>query len=424
VIVLVEPRHDLPLVSVEVTLRASPAGDPDGLEGLTRTTAELMRRGAGGRSRAEIDAAFDALGASLDTEVSHDAVGYTVTCLSRNLDAVMALLGDLLARPHLDADEHDRLRRENLATLDELRDDDSSLCGRYFDRFALAPHPYGRTAVGTEDSIARTSREDTAAWTARHVTRARLLVGFAGDVDAARAEALAARTFGDLAPGDAPSDPLATPDPPSGERRTFLVDKPERAQSQILIGHSAPPAAHPDALPLRVAATVFGGTFTSRLMAEVRVKRGWSYGASFRLLKARAGHSFRLRVFPAAEQTPDTLALVLAMWDEIARDGATAAEVEFAKSYLHGSWAFDIATPAERLDRRTETIVLGLRQDWVARHRDEILRVTPAQVNDAIGRFWHPGSATVVVTCTAAAMRPRLEGLPLGRIEAVPFDSY
>src|SRR5262249_40939333 len=156
----------------QITFAISPATDPEGMEGLTRSSVELMHRGAGGRSRAEIDAALDALGASFDVHVGHDSCGYTVRCLSKNLPAILGIVGALAPRPPRDADEHDRLRRENLATLDDLRDDDSTLATRFFDRAALAPHPYGRTMIGTEASLSRLAREDEVDWARRHATRA------------------------------------------------------------------------------------------------------------------------------------------------------------------------------------------------------------------------------------------------------------
>src|SRR5262249_39113772 len=143
-------------------------------------------------------------------------------------------------------------------------------------------------------------------------------------------------------------------------RRTFVVDKPERAQSQIVIGHAAPPPAHADFVALNVAATAFGGSFTSRLMQEVRVKRGWSYGAHFGAVRARAGPSFRMPVAPAAAQTADTLGLVLGLWEEAAAGGFTEDEIAHARRVLEGAWAFEIETPGARLEQRIAVIVQGL----------------------------------------------------------------
>lgn len=421
--ILVEEQHDLPICEVQVIVRTGGVADPVGKEGLARHAMELIRRGAGGRSRAEVDAAFDALGVQVEPHVHHDGIGLAATCLERNLERTVALLGDVLLRPRLDEDEHARLVREDLAGLDEMRDDDPSLCSRFFDRLALAGSPYGRTGLGTEASLAGLTRDDTAAWVARNVVRDNVIVGFAGDVTGARAEALAAATFGALPDRPAPPDPIYTP-PVRGPRRTFIVDKPERAQSQILIGHPAPPASHPDQLAMSLASTAFGGTFTSRLMREVRVKRGWSYGVSIRTARTRGGHSVRMRVFPAAEQTPDTMALVLSLWEEVVDGGLSAEEVAHARGYLEGSWAFDIDTPGERLDRRVETLLQGLPADWVDTFVPRLRALGVDEVNAALRRSWRPREAVCVLTATAETMLPRLDPAVVGPVEVVDFQSY
>lgn len=423
-IVFVEEQHDIPLVTIEAVVRSGNAADPAGREGLARHAAELMRRGAGGRTRAELDAALDALGASIDAEIGPDAVTFAARCLRRNLEPTLALLADVLARPTFDPEEHDKLRRESLAMLDEIRDEDSSLCARWFERCALAGHPYAKTALGTEDSLAGLAREDAIAWAARHLLADDLVVGFAGDVTPDEGRALADRLSADLRRGPAPdADPHDEPPLPPA-RRTVVVDKPDRQQTQLLLGHGGPRHASPDWLPLSVAAAAFGGTFTARLMTEVRVKRGWSYDAGCRLGRGRFGSSFRIRVFPSAERTRDTLELVLAMWEEIVSGGLRPEELEFTKSYLHGSWAFEVDTAPKRLGRRTDALVMGLPDDFYPRYVERIAAVELDQVNDAIRRWWQPDRATIVLTATAEEMLPRLEGLPLGPVEVVRFDSY
>ncbi len=420
---LVEEQHDLPIAEVQVIVPSGPASDPEGKEGLARHAFELMRRGAGGRTRAEVDAAFDALGAQVEPVTSHDGIGIAAACLERNLEATVALIGDVISRPHLDEDEHARLQRENLATLDEVRDDDASLCQRFFERLALAGTPYGRSALGSEASLSSLTRGDAAAWVERSVVRADLLVGFAGDVTEARAAELAERTFATVPERTPPGRPVFVP-PPSPARRTFLVDKPDRAQSQILVGHAGPPASHPDFLALYLAATALGGTFTSRLMREVRVKRGWSYGASFRVVRTLGGHSMRMRVFPAAEQTADTLKLVLALWEEVVAEGFSADEIAHTLGYLEGSWAFEIDTAGERLDRRLEVLLQGLPERWVQDFVPSLRALDAGAVNAAIRRHWHPEHATCVVTATADTMLEQLDPAVTGPIEVVDYQSY
>ncbi len=412
---LIEENHDLPLVDVEALVAVGHAYDPPGKEGLARHAFELLRRGAGGRSRAEIDAAFDALGAEVGATHYADGVAYSVRCLARNVEPTLALLGDVLFRPALAEEEHHRLLREGLAALDDMRDDDATLAARYFDRYALAGHPYGRTGLGTRASLESLTRDDAAAWVERNVHAASVLLGFAGDLPAARAEALAATTLAAAAGAGALPPPLAPV--ASGDRRTVLVDKPERAQANVVIGHAAPPPSHPDALALSVASTAFGGTFTSRLVSEVRVKRGWSYSVGCRVHRARAGHTFRIRVVPSADRAADTLALVLDLYASFADAGPSDEEVAFARSYLAGGYAFDVATASDRLERRLEAALWGLPADHHLTHVRRLSAVTPDEVRAAARRWLRPDA--VVTTVVASA-----DAIELAGAEVVPYDSY
>ncbi|MBI4511454.1 MAG: insulinase family protein [Deltaproteobacteria bacterium] len=421
-IILTEEQHDLPLVDVQVVILTGSSADPVGKEGLARHAATLMRRGAGGRTRSEVDEAFDALGASLEIQVSPDSVTFSAHCLSRNLEPLMALLGELLVRPTFREEEHEKLRRETKALLVDIRDDDDLLCARHFERVALCSHPYGRSALGTSRSIESLDLRSAVDWFANHVKKDNVVVGFAGDIDEAKARELTSVTLDDLKGASVSSrPPLGDPKGRSG-RRAVLVDKPERVQAQVLIGHPIIRTAHPDWIPLQVGATVFGGMFTSRLMTEVRVKRGWSYGAGCRLPQARAGHAFRIKVFPASEQAGPCIALVFSLWESITKAGVTRDELELAKKYLVGTWAFEVDTAAKRLDRRIDTIVMDLPEDTFARYTEHVARVTLAEACDAMRTWWKPEDAATVIVATADDLLPALQDVPVGDIEVVPFD--
>ncbi len=127
---VVAPSGDAPLVWIDVVIIGGAASDPIGREGLHRHAALLARRGAGSRDRAEFDETLDGLGAAIEVTAGRDAVTVSALCLTRNLDAVVDLLADVLAAPRWGEDEHQRLRRETPQVLDEVRDDDGALATR------------------------------------------------------------------------------------------------------------------------------------------------------------------------------------------------------------------------------------------------------------------------------------------------------
>jgi zinc protease len=423
---VVEENHDLPIARLTVTALTGAIADPADRPGEAAFAAELARRAAGGRSRADLDVALESLGAELDVHADFDSITWDLEVLARNLQPAVALLADVILRPDLPEEEAEKLRRENHAALDELRDDDSSIARRFFARQLFGDHPYGRPLWGTDASIDLLGVESARRWLARSLASGNLLFGAAGDVDPAELSSLLQRRFGALRPGGAPA--ACPPDPAFPEGlRLLLVDKPERTQSQILLGHPAPRWADPDFLPLSVAATAFGGTFTARLMTEVRVKRGLSYGASARLGQGRGARSLAVTVFPSLDQTPETLALVLRLWREWIDHGLTDDEIAFARGYLASSFAFHVATPEDRLDLALALRVCDLPLDYAHTAVRRIQAVTVGEVRDAMARRLRPNDLAITIVTTANALRPMLsrqKDLPDLEIETLPYDSY
>jgi zinc protease len=424
---LLETNHDLPLVRVQIALRTGGADDPAEKDGLTNFATELMARGAGGKTRAQLDAAFDALGTSFEVITDLDGTYFEVTVLKTKLDAVLALISDVLQRPDFPEAEADKLKREIRAQLDELRDDDGQLARRFFQRAMWGTHPYGRTILGTLETLEGITIAEARAWQARAIRPEQLIFGFAGDLTAAEAEAALQRHFPALSTGAARPG-TRYPDPPTrtGLRLT-LVDKPDRTQSQILFGQPAPQWGTPDFTALQVATCAYGGTFTARLMNEVRSKRGLSYGASARMGQGRSRKSLVQHVFPSLEQTAETLALVLRLHREWVEQGITAEELTFVQGYLANSFAFSIATPEDRLELRTALEQAALPPDYSASFPERVRAVTLAHTKEAMQRHLTPGDLEVVLVTTADQLLPKLEAAKLTdgvTVEVVAYDAF
>src|SRR6185437_6068679 len=167
-LLIVEDDHSVPLVHVIVASRSGSAADPRHREGLTNLAAEWARHGAGGRTRAELDEALDALGGTLEVRTEQDVTRFEGEVLARNLDAYLALVADILIRPAFSPAEFARTRREVEAQIDESRNDDRLLCGRFFMRNVYGDHPYGHPVDGLKASLDAATASETAAHFRRH----------------------------------------------------------------------------------------------------------------------------------------------------------------------------------------------------------------------------------------------------------------
>src|SRR5690606_26198681 len=294
--VLLEESHDLPLVSVSIGTTSGGIADPDGREGLTRLTGRLMRRTGGGRDPHEIDMRIDSLGASLSVDVGHSVTVFHATVIRRSLEPFMELVTDVLERPGLADAELARLKRETQAELVDALDDDRGLARRWFRRKLFAGHPYGRPLSGTSATLEAIQPSDVHDRARSLAARDALIFAWSGDIDGDEATRLTERVRAALPSGPIPVDRTPEPTVAPG-RRLVIVDKPERTQTQILIGGLGTHPTDPDHTALLVGNTIFGGTFTARLTEEVRSKRGWSYGAYSSLPFDRRRQAFSMWTF-------------------------------------------------------------------------------------------------------------------------------
>ncbi len=420
---ILEPSHAIALVSVVVALRCGSAKDPPGKEGLARLALRMLRRGAEALTSEQIDFRIDTLGAEMAVDTSASTVAIHAQVISRNTDAFFDLLARLLSTPTFPDDEIERLKRETIGEIVEARDSDRVVAQKALQRTLFAGHPYGHNSGGTIRSVEAIGREDIVAFYRRHVVQANVVVGIAGDVTPARAPVLARQLLSGLPRGERAADDVKEPSMRSG-RHLLVVDKPERTQTQILVATLGTSPLDDDHVPLVVANAVFGGTFTSRLMKEVRSKRGWSYGASTRLGVDRHRQGWVMWTFPAAEDSAPCLKLSLDLLETWVEHGVTPREVSFMQRYLVRSHAFDVDTAPKRLHQALDVELLGLPPDyftgWIAR----VNAVTPEAATAAVKKRIRPDDLLCVVVGTAAQVNDALKASVRGLAEAsvVPFD--
>ena len=420
--ILVE-NHAVGWVHLNLVLRSGALHDPKGGEGLAYVASQLLTRGTKHRSREEFDEALDTLGAELDVSVGRESVVLEGECLARNLEPFVALLGETLREPALDPDELGLLQRLTLAELEQVRDSDADLCGEAFGPHMWGRHPFGRPVKGTERTVAAIDGAAVAAHVAAHVSGENMLVAAAGDVTRERLDALIAAHLGGLSAPPPVEPPVVAPPVEPGVR-VLLVDKPDRSQTQVRWGHPCITAGDPDYFAMIVGTTIFGGTFTARLMQEIREKRGWSYGAYARLYTDRRAGGVVMSYYPAAEDTVPALALGQQLYGDLASGGVTEEELAFVKSYLVNGYPFQVETPARRMWQLAQNELLGRPADFLETYVARIEALTLDDVNGALARNLRPDCLALTVVCTAAPLQDAIAALPgVTELKVVPYDA-
>jgi zinc protease len=420
----VESSSAVPLVSIVVSFRSGAIADPHGKDGVCRFAARMLRRGADGMTAQDIEATIDRLGAELALDVGPSTVSLHGQVIRRNVDAFVALICRILGKPTFDGDEIARLKRETAAELVEARDSDRALANLAFRRTLFKDHPYSRSAAGRKSTVESFERSDVVAAYEKHFVRGDAVIGFAGAITEDEAKHLGTNLLACLREG--PRVPMTAPEPVATPgRRLVFVDKPERTQTQTLIGSLGTWPHDDDHFSLVTATAVLGGTFTSRMMREIRSKRGWSYGTSARLSIERRRHAFTMSAAPGAADCAPCVELELQLLEDFVSKGITKRELAFIKNYLVRSYAFEVDTAPKRLGQAMETELLELPADYHTKYVDHVKNITLEGANAATAKRLSSKDLVVIVVGTAAdTLEAVQKKIPdLASTDVVPFDA-
>ncbi|MCC6396161.1 MAG: insulinase family protein, partial [Bacteroidetes bacterium] len=357
-VVLLE-KHQVPLVQINLLVRAGSVLDPPGKTGLASMMASMMMEGAGGRDALQLADAIDFLGAQVGSSAGMHTAGVTLQTPLSKLDSALALQADIALRPAFAPAELERKRKSRLTTLLQWRDEPRSLATLTFNNTLYgSAHPYGASSIGDEQAIRSLRVEDLRQFHARYFCPDNAVLIVVGDVTAAEMKPKLEREFGAWK-GNAEAG-LALPQIKQVEKRSIvLVDKPGAAQTEIRIGRIGASRITDDYYPLVVMNTILGGSFSSRLNQNLREQHGYTYGA---------GSSFAFRLLPgpflagAAVHTAITDSALMEFMKELdaIQKPVPDAELERAKNYIALGFPGEFQTVGEIAGKLEEMVIYDL----------------------------------------------------------------
>ncbi|MBN1884872.1 MAG: insulinase family protein [Candidatus Krumholzibacteriota bacterium] len=415
--VFVMETREVPLVSIRLLLPAGSAADPAGFEGAANLTAELVMKGAGGMGADEIAEQIEGLGGELSASADRDYTAVAGNFLARDLAAALEILGTVVASPDFPADEVERQKEIVTAAIHSVKDSPYRFASREFARLLAAGHPYGHPVEGSAADVEKLTRADVAAFHAANWVPEGAFLAIVGDIDAKTALKLAKKRLGSW------RGERAAAAVPVLERRTFpgtrvvVIDDPELTQSQIRIGNIAVGMDSPDYFALAVGNNTLGGGFTSRLMDEIRVNRGLSYGARSGLAQYRRGGTFTVVTYTKNETLREAIDVALEQVRLMRDETLTGEELASSQRYLSGLFPFRIETNDHLAGWLTRLAFYGLGEDFVETYRERIGAVTAADVQRVARENFHAEDCLIVLLANYAETKDQLAGL--GGIEVI-----
>jgi len=395
-VIFLQEDHELPLIDGTARIRGGSVNEAAGKTGLVDIYSEVWRTG-GTKSQTgdQLDDLLEVRAAKVETGGGPDSTTINFSCLKADLDDVFKAFVDLLENPEFRADKIDIAEKAEGDNISRRNDDVGEIAQRESVKLAYgSDNPYAR--VPEYSTVAAITRQDLIDWHGRYVHPNNIILGISGDFDSAAMEARLRAAFDGWQKGPAlPKEEIQfTPAKPG----YYLVPKDDVNQSTIHMVGLGTTRDNPDYYAINVFNEAFGGGFSSRLLNDIRTKRGLAYHASGSI-GTNFGHPGILEISIGTKSGTTIEAIQAADEDidNLAKEPITDAEIQHAKDAILNAFIFRLDSPDKILAERMTYEYYGYPPDWLDKYQVEIKKVTAADVNRVAAKYLHKDQLAVLV---------------------------
>ncbi|MGA8864421.1 MAG: pitrilysin family protein [Gallionella sp.] len=396
--VLFVENHDIPMLDVAVTLQAGSSFDAPEKSGLANLTHQLLDAGAGGLSEDQLSRGMADVGAQFGGDFNPDSASISLRTLSSaaERDKALDIMARVLQHPEFPEAILAREKVRQIAALKEAETMPGSIAEKAFKKAVFGAHPYALPDTGEVGTVENITVQDLRGFYQSHYQAGHAVVAIMGDVTRAEAEAIARQLTEQLPVSPAP---LALPHVVMKIATSELRIPHPASQSHILIGAPGIARGDPDYFPLLVGNYILGGGgFESRLMNEVREKRGLAYSVYSYFMPLKQPGPFQIGLQTRKDQADVALKLVRDTLANFIAKGPTDQELLAAKQNIIGGFPLRIDSNRKILGYMSMIGFYGLPLTYLDDFTRNVDKVTVAQIRDAFARHIDPQTmATVIV---------------------------
>lgn len=387
-------EHSIPFVALELRFQGGTSLDPQGKDGVTNLMVGLLEEGAGDMDARAFARETETLAASFSYNASDDTVSISARFLTENRDQAVDLLRESLVNPSFAQSAIDRVRSQVNSIIRSNQKDPRDIAGDTFAKLVYGDHPYGRAEYGTLDSVADLTREDIVNAHRAALTRDRLYVSAVGDITDQELASLLDDLLLDLPETGADLPGAADVNMPGG----IQIVEFDTPQSVVMFGQPGIDRDDPDFFAAYVLNHILGGgSFESRLMQEVREKRGLTYGVYSYLANKDNANLWLGSVSTANDRVAESIDVIRAEWSRLRTKGVTQAELDDAKTYLTGAYPLRFDGNAPIANIAVAMQMDGLGTGYISNRNDMVNAVTLDDVNRVAQELVDPAKLTFVV---------------------------
>jgi zinc protease len=387
------PFGTVPKVRVELAILAGNANESEKQTSLGDLTAALMREGTATKTATQISQAAARMGGSLDVDVSVNSTEISGDVLSESGPEMVRLVADVARNPKFPESELPRLKADSLRQLSIAKSQPQQMALEKFRGTLYPGHPYGRI-FPTPEMVQGFTLADIRSFYDANFGASRAHLYVAGKFDRAAVEVAIRDAFGGWKAGK-PST-LQAPQPKSA-RAIYLVDRPGAVQSTILLGMPVPDPSNPDYVPLSVVNTLLGGYFSSRITANLREAKGYTYSPSSQLSSRYRDAYWAEAADVTTNVTGPSLKEIFYEIDRLQSEPPSAEELKAAQNYMAGVFVLQNSSRSGIINVLELVDLHGLPEDFLKTYVKRVSAVTPQDVQRLTQKYIQDDKATIVV---------------------------
>ena len=405
--VVVIEQPNMPIISLDMYFAGGSTAAPQDLPGLAGMTGALISRGTETRSAQDLAGAIEQVGGALGSGGSGDRLSLGVFALIEDADLAFDSLADMTLNANFPENEVERERAENISGLEASLAEPGFVAGRTFGRLLYEGHPYGNAT--TFDSLEAITRDDIVAFYESRRQPGNGLLIVAGAITTEEGLAYAEQHFADW---EGTAEQVTYPSLPGHSgREIYLVDRPGSTQANFILGNIGIQGASLDYFPARVMNYVLGGTFTSRLVQNIREDKGYTYSIGSGFSYPADTGRFAVSAAVRNDVIAPTLEEVFKEIDRIQTEPLTVEEINDARDGIVGGFVFGMETYQDFVETvasyKTRGVELERLRKWLGHIKD----VTTEDVIEIANTYIHPEDFIIVVVGDASAIQEQLESL-------------
>ena len=381
---------ELPMLDLRLSFAAGSAYDRDKL-GLAGLTSSMLSKGAAGLNADQIAEAFESVGANFSTGTGKDMASISLRTLTmaEQKDVALQTWLKVIEKPEFPSADFDRLKKQALIGLQAEKQDPGSSASKAFYKNLYPGHPYGQPQNGTEESINAMNIDDLKAFYKRYFVNKNAQLALVGSIDKAEAEEIARQVSKALLAGERGiGEKAAAIQVVKALDKATIVKIPfPSTQAHIMIGQPGDKRGDKDYFSLYLGNHGLGGSgFTSRLMKEVRVKRGLSYSVYSYFIPMKENGPFMLGLQTKLSQTDEAIKVAREVLETFQKEGPSEEDLQASKTNISGGFPLRTASNSDIMGYIEMIGFYDLPLDYLDTFTQTINDISREQVIDAFKR--------------------------------------